>query len=206
MTSMRDALKVEPGESNRLKANGNLSYLQFIRILEKLWRDRSPDIPIFAMGGEQYAKYPCIVYGLQTRQTIDTEPKPRYREQIVPTDGDPVVVSAQRFDNIVLFSAVTESDPLLCEELIESFEDFLQEYTPVFKALGLSEMLYSRRLPDSEENRPGQGVVKRTLAYLVRTEKIIISRQKKLESIVIDVRLWVDDYGATPNSATPSSF
>lgn len=193
-----------PNKSHHLRARGNLTYLDFIRLVEYLWSEAHPDIPFFATGGEQYAKYPCIVYGLELRKTHSSEPKPKYREEIITGAGeDGVIVGGQRFQNVVSFSAVTETDPRLAEELIEVFEDFIMEFTPVFKELGLSEIIYNRRFSDSEENRPGQGIVKRTVSYMITTEKIILTYSKKLNSILVRARTFLET--ETAEAATPSA-
>ncbi|HJS83593.1 MAG TPA: hypothetical protein VJ742_12240 [Nitrososphaera sp.] len=190
-----------PNKSHHLRAKGNLSYLEFIRQLESVWSDGHPDVPFFAMTGQQYAKYPCIVYHLQLRKTHPSEPKARYREEIFSDDPKTIyIVAGQRFQNVINFTAISEN-PLEAEELIESFEDFMFEFTPVFKELGVSELIYARRLPDAEENRSGQDVCKRTVAYLVTTEKVIQTTMDRWEKILIRAR---QSTGPSVEDATPS--
>jgi len=99
------------------------------------------------------------------------------------------------------------SGPEVAEKIIETFEDFMLEYTPVFKRLGASELVYARRLSDSEENRDATDVNKRTVTYMLTTEKLIGMEVGTIEKIVIDVRrymavekeIWDDFYlGSTP--------
>ena len=65
------------------------------------------------------------------------------------------------------------------------------EYTPVFKRLGASEFVYARRLADAEENKGSTDVVKRTVTYMLTTEKLIASSVGTIEQIAIDVRTYM---------------
>lgn len=193
-----------PNKSHHMRADGSLTYLQFIRLLEQVWYESHPDIPFVATGGEQVGKYPCITYGLQMRKTHPNEVKPRPRENIYTDDGqDMIIISGQRFQNIIIFTAVAENEPRQAEELIEAFEDFMLEFTPVFKELGVSELVYARRLPDEEENRPAEGVNRRKVSYMVTTEKVYKTSARKLNEILIFARRWLDLDDT--NSATPST-
>lgn len=191
---------MNPGfyQSQHMRADGNLSYLDFIRVVERVWTGAHPNIPIYAMGTNSFAKYPCIVYSLEMRRPHPDEPKKRRREEI-PThkDEEAIIIDAQRFQNLVTFTVFTEQDPQVAEELIEVFEDFMMEFTPLYKRLGISEFVYSRRMPDSGENRQGIDVITRTIAYLVTTEKVIKTSLWKINDIYIDVRRFLED--ATPS-------
>lgn len=190
-----------------LKAEGSLSYLDFIRLVEKMWTDAHPHIPLYATGTATDPNYPCILYRLDLRKPMDMEPKLKMREEVRRQVGqDIVLVRGQRFDNLVVFTVMTENDAQAAEEIIETFEDFMLEYIGVFKRLGLSEMVYARRLPDSGQSRQGRDVIERSIAFLVRTEKIIVSTEWKMNQIVADARLWLSTNAATPNledAATP---
>lgn len=191
-------------KSHHLRAEGNLQYLDFIRLVEEMWKQSHPGIPFSAMGGQQHAKYPCIVYSLKLRKTMEQEPKPRReREQIFDTDNRRIIISSQRFQNIIAFTAISENDPRLAEELIEAFEDFMFEYIPVFKRLGLSDIFYSRRLADSDENRNSEDICKRTVTYLIITEKVFQTDVEKINEIAINIRRYFEQEEeleqATPN-------
>lgn len=174
----------------RLRASGNLSYLEFIALVQQLWSGVHPDIPFLATGGNQTAKFPAITYSLQLRKTHPSEPKMRIREEIATSpDQEAMLISAQRFQNVVNFTAATENDPETAEQLIEAFEDFMMEYTPVFKEMGVSEFVYARRLPDAEVSRPGEDLVQRTVSYLVTTEKVIRSSVAKLNNVIAHIRV-----------------
>ena len=225
-----------------LQASGNLTYLEFITVVKALWENAYPDIKIKPTQSGTYADYPVIVYGLELRKAHTSEPKPRTR---TAQTNKCVVVFGQRFQNIVSFTVITEansgakqgsaarySGPEVADNIIEIFEDFMLEHTPVFKRLGASEFVYSRRLSDSEENRDSTDVCKRTVTYMLTTEKLFFQDVDQIESIVVDVRrymsyeksLWdaahsnstpnfsgtelniLDLYqSATPNSSTPNT-
>lgn len=194
--------------SSYLRAQGNLGYLDFIRIVEYLWSESHPDIPLYATGLSTYPTYPCIIYNLEMRKTHTNEPKQRHRELIHRPDSDTnIQIKAQRFQNIVNFNVYTQTNAQQAEEIIEAFEDFMLEYTPIFKQLGLSEIFYYRRNPDSGQRRDNVDIVERSVSFLITTEKLIVLEQEKLRNIYIDVRRYLEDatpvivsysYGATP--------
>lgn len=142
-----------------------------------------------------------ITYSLELRKTHSVEPKPKMR-QITNND---VYIYGQRFQNIIAFTAMSPvgkrlgSNPnsvaddhdnaYLVESLIETFEDFMLEYTPIFKKIGASELTYSRRLSDSEINRDQKDIHKRTVTYMLTTEKTLAARAATVEAVAIDVRL-----------------
>lgn len=188
---------MERNPTNHLRARGNLSYIQFVHLVKKIWErahniDGVPTVPILPEGSELPAYYPCIYYSLDLRRAHPDEPKMKIRE-IVDDRGEVFVVSGQRFQNVVKFTAITESDPDLATDVMEIFEDFMMEYTPLFKELGASEFVYSRRYSDTQETRSGTGVVKRSVAYLLTTEKIAKKKYNTLDEISIEARTWLED-------------
>lgn len=207
-------------DSRRLKAEGNLSYLEFIEIVKKLWENSYPDIPIVATFNGKMATYPCIAYGLELKRAHNQEPKMRYRDKALGDDGKYYIIEAQRFQNIVSFTTIVKANAgqldgdtqryagaEVADRIVDIFEDFMLEYTPVFKRLGASEFVYARRLSDTEINMAETDVVKRAVTYLLTTEKIHVTEVGKVESIVADVRQWVsyekeliDQAAATPSS------
>jgi hypothetical protein len=185
-----------------LQATGNLTYLEFISVVKALWENAYPDIKIKPTQSGTYAEYPVIVYGLELRKAHTSEPKPRTRT--TQTNKD-VVVFGQRFQNIVSFTIITQanagaqqgssarySGPEVADNIIEIFEDFMLEHTPVFKKLGASEFVYSRRLSDSEENRDSTDICKRTVTYMLTTEKLFAQNVDHIDAIALDVRRYMD--------------
>lgn len=182
---------------HHLRARGNLSYLQFVRLVGTIWEETQPKdscgeplIRYLPEGTDDPSTYPSILYSLDLRRPHPTDPKPRLREIIDDQTGDPYVITAQRFQSVVKFTAITERDPELCGELIEAFEDFMMEHVPVFKELGVSELVYSRRYADIAENRSSLGVERKAVAYLLTTEKITSAPVGRLEEIIARIRQY----------------
>lgn len=214
-----------------LQAEGNLTYLEFIAVVKSLWENGHPNYPIKATtsGDSSFTWYnpesnslentdAIIVYSLELRKAHSVEPKPRMRQ----ITNNNIYIYGQRFQNIVSFTAMAPvgnrqgNDPskvcddhdnaYLVESLIEAFEDFMLEYTPIFKKIGASELVYSRRLSDSEVNRDQKDVHKRTVTYMLTTEKTFAAQAGTIERISIDVRQYMAYeaemlVGATPNYA-----
>jgi hypothetical protein len=141
-----------------------------------------------------------ITYSLELRKAHSVEPKPRMR-QIVNRD---IYIYGQRFQNIIAFTAMSpvgkkfDSNPdtiqgdqdnsHIVESLIEVFEDFMMEYTPIFKKIGASEFSYSRRLSDSEVNRDQKDVHKRSVTFMLTTEKTFAAKVDLIQSLSMDIR------------------
>ena len=206
-----------------LRAESNLSYLEFIALLKRLWEDSHPSIPFKPVQSQSYAftqinpewewandagnpnatdpdnagetKYiphDCMmVYSLELRKPNANEPKMRVREEVV-TEGDVnYLIQGQRFENLIIFSALSKGGPELAESVIEAFEDFMLEHTPIFKRLGVSEILYSRRTPDDEQSRFSEDLDKRSVAYVVVIEKIRATEIAKIQEILLTIRQYL---------------
>jgi hypothetical protein len=184
-----------------------------------LWENSYPDIPFVATFGGKFAKYPCIAYGTELKRAHSQEPKTRYRERVLGDDNVYYIVEGQRFQNIISFAVMVEANAgqldgdvqryegaEVADRIIEIFEDFMMEYTPVFKRLGASEFVYARRMSDTEINMDQTDIIKRMVTYMLTTEKIVVSAVGRIEQIVADIRQWVAyektliDEAATPNS------
>lgn len=198
-------------DARRLKADGNLSYLEFIQVVKLLWENSYPDIPIVATFGGTFAQYPCIAYGLELKRAHNQEPKMRYRDKALGEDGKYYIIEGQRFQNVVSFTIIIQANAGQMEEdssryvgaevadrVMERFEDFMLEYTPVFKKLGASEFVYARRVSDTETNMDQTDVVKRAVLYLLTTEKLSVTPVDTIDKIAYDVRQYIASQPATP--------
>ena len=198
-------------DAKRLKAEGNLSYLEFIEVVKLLWENSHPDIPIVPTFGGTFANYPCIAYGIELKRAHNQEPKMRYRDKALGEDGKYYIIEGQRFQNVVSFTIVVQADAAqikgdsaryvgaeVADRVMEKFEDFMLEYTPVFKRLGASEFVYARRVSDTEANMDQTDVVKRTVLYLLTTEKLSVTGVDTVEKIVYDIRQYIAAQHATP--------
>lgn len=164
-------------------------------------------------------EFPAIIgYSLELRKAHTIEPKPRMRQNIL---SNSVTIYGQKFQNIVSFSIMSkvgvfqDSDTtttrddldaaVLCDQIAEAFEDFMIEYTPIFKAAGASELVYSRRLSDSEVSRENKDVHKRVITYMLTTEKTFAIRNERINQIAVDARTWMAYEKELLNSlATPN--
>lgn len=90
------------------------------------------------------------------------------------------------------------------DRIVEVFEDFMLEHTPVFKRLGASEFVYSRRMSDAKVNRNGIDVCKRTVTYMLTTEKLISTTISRIESILVDLRTYMATEPSNLVQATPN--
>jgi hypothetical protein len=193
----------------RLQAQGNLNYLEFIDIVRILWSQVQSDIPIVPMQGGKYANYPCIAYSMELRKAHSSEPKPRTRQVLSDISQH---IYGQRFQNIIAFTILTQSNAgsidapagsdeynsrlhyvgaEVADRIIEIFEEFMLEYTPVFKRLGASEFVYARRLSDAEINRDQIDVNKRVVTYMLTTERLMATSHEKIEKVAVDVRTYM---------------
>jgi hypothetical protein len=198
-----------------LQAAGNLSYIEFIATVKALWENAYPQIYFEAESSGEIAKYPIITYNLELKRAHTAEPKPRTR--FIPKDVDEIIYG-QRFQNIVGFNVMTrastadvpgDENPGYCgaeaaDRIMEVFEDFMMEHTPVFKRLGASELVYSRRMSDSKANRNGIDVCKRTVTYMLTTEKLISTTISRIEKILVDIRTYMATEPENLVQATPN--
>lgn len=179
---------------DRLRAQGNLTYLEFIALVKELWERAHPDIPIHPTRGKQFAVYPCIVYGLESRSTATNESKARHREFKEDENNNVYRIKGQRFLNLVSFTAVTRNEPELAENIMETFELFMGEITPVIKLLGVSELIYGRRLSDTDQNRDNDDVCTRAVVYQVFTEHVTQTKEEVLKEIIIQARTFIEEF------------
>jgi hypothetical protein len=195
-------------QHNRLTATGNLDYIRFMRVVQKTWIDTHPDIPLIAAGGPEVSKYPVITYRLAYRNTVKDETKPRYRETIATRPQDSAIVNkGQRFNNYITFTVWTERDPHLAEAIIEQFEDFMLEMTPVYKQLGVSDIFYGRREPDTEDQRPlGKIMHENSVTFQVITEKIIQVDYNKLNTVYVNIQTYLASNPVWLEEATPTIY
>jgi len=165
-------------------------------------------------------EYPAVIlYAMELRKPHTVEPKPRMRQN---TSDNAYTIYGQKFQNIISFTVAVKSQVFegdnpesvlddihsaqMADQVMERFEDFMLEFTPVFKAAGAADFVYSRRLSDSEINRDGKDVHMRTVTYMLTTEKTFAIRNEKIQSILIDVRRYMANQDTTtePTLATPN--
>ena len=209
-----DILTNRSYSSDPLQAAGNLTYIEFMALVKALWENAYPQIPLEPEDGGQYASYPMITYTLELKRAHTSEPKPRTR--FIPKDADEIIYG-QRFQNVVGFNVYTRANKAdipddenpgysgadAADRIIEVFEDFMMEHTPVFKRLGASEFVYSRRMSDSKSSRNSIDVCKRTVTYMLTTEKLWATTISRIEKIILDIRSYMATEMSNTLKSTP---
>jgi hypothetical protein len=175
------------------RAEGGLTYPELMQAIESVWKRVNPTpVPMYSYGvTKEQVQFPCIVFNLSRRETTD-EIKPKVREEIVLGDGSIMRMRGQRFLDTVSFIICTDGDPRTADLLADGLEDFMLEYTGVFKRLGVSELLYGRRYKDTLDTSWGDNIVTRWIDYHVTTEKVYAVDQAKLEEISLMVRAQLE--------------
>lgn len=190
------------------QAKGNISYLQFIDVVDNLWRSGHPEIQFGPFGAHKIfnPEYGYIIYTLEDKKPRANHPKPRLYE-VINDELDPskkIAVFIENFNAIVKFTAI-HKDARVCEELVEQFEDFIIEITPILKMIGLENIYYVRRMADSHETRYGDDVSTRAVAYQIGIQKILTTDLSILQGVLIQAQAVIAG-DATPsyNLATPT--
>lgn len=176
--------KIEP-----LQAQNNVSYLQFIDIVELLMKKAHPEI-IFMPYADNFVYDPekgYIVYSLVERKPQTNNTKPRLIDERDIETGERLVLFIQGFYNSVKFAAVHKS-PRIAEELVEAFEFLMLEAGPIFSRLGVQNFSYLRRPSDENKARYGDNVSVRSVIYLVVTQMILTTTATRLEDIYLQVQ------------------
>ena len=163
--------------------------------------------------------YPPIVigYALELRKPHTMDPKPRMRHQLKEySASESVTFYGQKFQNIVSFTGMVEvgtffgenndqtyddvDASIVADQIMDAFEDFMVEHTPILKAAGASDLVYARRVSDSELNKDGKDVLQRQVMYMLTTEKTYAISNARIQKIAVDARAWLKDiYAATPS-------
>jgi hypothetical protein len=176
-----------------LRASGNLTFREMIALIQELWNEGQPDIPLLPTQGKNFAKYPCIVYGIENKTTANSDDKRRHREFVKDqTTGQIYRVVGQVFNHIISFTVITENEPDLAEAIMELFEDFMEEITPVLQKLGISNIWYGRRLSDSDENRDAEDICKRAVVYRIHLERVRQIPVDRFDTILVRARTFLE--------------
>ncbi len=187
---------------DHLRSRGNLTYLQLIDLIDKLWTRAHPEIEFVPMGNRNKfnAEKGYIVYSLENKKSSADNLKPRFMEDVVQTDSDNFqgAIYIQKFDHLIEFTAV-HHDPRTAEEIIEAFEDFMIVLMPEFRYAGAQDIFYSRRVADRDQTRFGQDMAYRSAMYLAILQKMIIIKREVLEAVRLDVRVNTDNPGPEAN-------
>lgn len=177
-----------------LTGYGNLSYPQFIEVIQNLWSRAHSEVAVVPYGNK--AKYDpekgYILYSLENKKPADNNPKPTHRHDIVHFDTGSFEASvfSQSFNYLVQFTAV-HRDPVVAERILEAFEDFMMVTAPEIMQAGVSQLFYNRRVSDRDMTRLEEDLAGRAVIYMVTLQKIIVIKPGTLDSIRVDIRTFM---------------
>lgn len=190
-----------------LKHPANLTYPQMMLLLKQLWESLHPEISFVPFGGSQ--KYDPerghIVYALDNRKPAADNSKKRIREitDAIDVESKKVMIFTQTFNNLISFTAI-HKDPIIAEELIEAFEDFIIEVTPILLRNGAQSVHYARRTHDEHKQRYGEDVAARVIIYDIQLQKVLIAEISALEEISVRAQNYVQFILDNTDQATPN--
>jgi len=97
-----------------------------------------------------------------------------------------IKIKAQAFDNLVQYNIWTKSN-YEAESLMEWFEEFMENYTGMFREAGIVQMYMNRRVRDETMVQMKNGYHVRSVLYYVRTERVKIETFSPIKRINLDV-------------------
>ena len=174
-----------------------------------------------------------ITYGVAQKKAHTGEPKPRMRQNVlIPSSSQEFMpdgslsqkkdkyytIYGQKFQSIINFNilskvklveddspgwSLSEEAYSITEQVLDRFEDFMIEMTPIFKMIGASELVFARRLADVEITRNDRDIIRKSIQYMLTTEKTFAAPHGVLEKIAIDARTWLAAYPDEDVKSTP---
>lgn len=113
---------------------------------------------------------------------------PTFREtKINPENPDEVIeIEGFPFHSTVCFDCWAR-DNKKATELIAWFEDFMFKTKWIYELWGISKIFYWGRREDEEVYRWRSDITKRTVEYLVETERIFLSRSTRLKEVSVQI-------------------
>jgi len=116
--------------------------------------------------------------------------RPQFRESLVDPDDETsfITFEGQRFHSIVTFDCWAR-DNSRAADLLAYFEDFMFRAKWIFELWGLSKVFYWRRNEDQEVYRWRSDITKRTVEYMVETERLFFSKTTRMNDINVLVSL-----------------
>jgi hypothetical protein len=114
----------------------------------------------------------------QPREEFDDEENPGYKLGVV----------GYWYDSVVRMTTWCKTNKE-ANKKVDWLEDVMQDYAWWFKSEGVDRVLFNERQSDILKEVDNNKLYGRPLDYFVRTEKIRVVSEKKIESIVIDLTL-----------------
>lgn len=112
-----------------------------------------------------------------------------YRESIIDPEhpGYRLGIFGKFFDNVVRFTCWARTNKE-ANKRVEWLEDVLDEYMWYFKQEGVDRFLFIERHADMSLNIQGNKWYGRPIDYFIRTEKIKIFAEKRIEELLVKVK------------------
>jgi hypothetical protein len=174
---------IPEGETFRT-ADGSLTFAEFGELVSKSWEKAVANVPMYPTGTpSDQMTLPNITWACANRRRMNSV-KNRVTDEFVG-DDDKVYTKRIGEYRCVLEVRVSAEDPLEANQLIETFEKFIEQYTGAFKKAGVRELLYLERLPDSHERLGAQTVSHRTVQYEMHEQISSVEGGPLIEDIEI---------------------
>lgn len=174
----------------KLKANKSASMFDLIKMINKLISLTMPNVKFIPEEGKlletdamKKIEQPIITYKLISR-VPKKELKPRIREDVekVVEDHDVGEVWGQKFSCEIqfnIFASVYEE----AEEVMEHFEDLMNNYTGFFKKNGIAEIFFKKQFTDEMYANLRETLSVRNLCYYVEIEKLTVIFRERIKEI-----------------------
>lgn len=190
--------KIDPYLDRRLKAEGNISFLEFIDTLQELWQKAGKkgkfirDEPI-----KEGMELPVITFRT-LRRIIDhnfKDHKPRYRQTIRhPYKPDEFIdILGQVFQVWVEFSVLSTSAEE-ADEMVEDLIDFIELYKGYFRLHGVKDIRFYAQLSDKVLKDHNIPIACRTLQYTMWFEKLIPVILNQIDHLAVQAGIIAQDY------------
>lgn len=168
-------------------ADGNLSLEEFGELVCEVWSAAFPSIPMYQVGtSTDDVVYPNVTWRCFSKRP-QTAQKPRTVDEFTGDDDKGYTRKTMRLSDIFEV-VITANDPKQANQLIVSFERFMQQYAGAFKRAGIVEILYSARLPDTFKEVSGAIISYRTVHYEVLEELVTLEQTGTIDEIDVFVR------------------
>lgn len=186
-----------------IQAQGNLSFHQFLDLIDVMWSDGHPDITFTAQATD-VATSPqrgYIVYSEELKRAVNSNPKPRHRVTIddPTTPGIKWAIYTQDFTHLIRFTAY-HKNARVAEEIIEEFESFMLIMTPELIGAGAQHIFFDSRTPGKEDNRVGQDMSSRSVTYSVTLQKVAKIESAELQKVIHSMTLFTGSELTDPSS------
>lgn len=174
-------------------ADANCSCYDFIKMVQSVTRkalkkyniDFSSDRLKYNVTDPQiHLDNPVITYKTVSRVPYK-ELKPRIRDTVSDMDSNMIGnIYAQKFESVIQFN-IFASVYDLAEEVMDKFEEMMIKYAGFFKQRGVSELVFSEELSDSEYDMFRQIVSVRSIRYKVYTERIYNNLDEVIDDVIV---------------------